>query len=674
MLKVMLGQEGLHGYVDRKIISDRYGLKFYLPDQAEILEPNNADIERYLLITEVAKDSPAEAAGLKPKDHIVGVDRYLITESAEKIPTLSLLKNLAMSPGNHNLKIHYRRLDAKGIPQFHNTTIRVGDEPLYLDGVRKLMSYVPVYPTRENKTEAMTVIVIVLVIFTIIRCFATFFQKYLADKVTFIAITNLRRDMFSHILEMPVSFFDIKNPSDSVSRIHRDTSILSVGVSMILGKALREPIQALFLIGFAMYFNFKLTLIFLVSAPLTLAAMVRLGKRIRRATKKSLASAGVMLGKLNEAFSSVRVIKVYNQQQYEQNKFSDIIKRLLKQLLRISKVDAATMPILEVLGMLAGSAALLFGIHWVVSGGMDESEFFGLILLLGVAAESVRKSSDIWNKVQQANAAAERIYGLLDEPLEVTKPNARTLETVTGKIEFRDVVFSYPGSSKPVLNGVNLTVRAGHNIAVVGPNGSGKTTLVNLIPRFYDPDSGMILIDGVDIRDFTLSSLRQHIGLVTQNVVSFNDTVAANIRYGKNNATTDEVIAAAQLARAHEFITELPKGYETKIGEYGTGLSGGQLQRIVIARAIIKDPAILIFDEATSQVDADSEAKIHSALEELMRHRTTLIIAHRFSTVISADIIVVMDNGRIIAQGKHEQLIQSCLLYQSLYETQLVKA
>jgi ABC-type multidrug transport system fused ATPase/permease subunit len=224
-----------------------------------------------------------------------------------------------------------------------------------------------------------------------------------------------------------------------------------------------------------------------------------------------------------------------------------------------------------------------------------------------------------------------------------------------------------------VLKGINLSVQAGHNVAIVGPNGSGKTTLANLIPRFYDPDTGCILIDGKDIRKATLRSLRSQIGMVTQNVVTFNDTVAANIAYGKPNAAREEIMSAARRAFAHEFISPLPEGYDTVIGEQGSGLSGGQLQRIVIARAILKNPAILIFDEATSQIDADSEAKIHKAIEEIMQDRTSFIIAHRFSTVITADIIVVMDDGRIIAQGQHDELIQTCSLYQSLYETQLVK-
>jgi subfamily B ATP-binding cassette protein MsbA len=337
-------------------------------------------------------------------------------------------------------------------------------------------------------------------------------------------------------------------------------------------------------------------------------------------------------------------------------------------------VDAATHPLLEVLAMVAGTGALVVGMVWVTKGQLDGSEFLLLLVLLGAAAEAIRKTSDLYTKIQQANAAAERIFEILEQPLEQEKPDAIALPPIRGSIEFQKVVFAYPGAPRPSLDGISLTITAGQNVAIVGANGSGKTTLANLLPRFYDPDAGRVLIDGRDIRDVTLRSLRDQIGMVTQQVISFNDTIASNIAYGKQDATQDEIVAAARRAYAHEFISHLPKGYDTIIGEQGVGLSGGQLQRIVIARAIVKNPAILIFDEATSQIDAESEAKIHEAIEQIMQGRTTLMIAHRFSTVIAADMIVVMNDGRIIAQGQHEKLIRTCPVYQALYETQLIKA
>jgi ABC-type multidrug transport system fused ATPase/permease subunit len=261
---------------------------------------------------------------------------------------------------------------------------------------------------------------------------------------------------------------------------------------------------------------------------------------------------------------------------------------------------------------------------------------------------------------------------VIDSEPENEKLDAAVLPTFRNQIEFCNVKFRYPGTDIDVLQSVNLTVPAGQTVAVVGPNGSGKTTLINLLPRFYDPDLGEIRIDDMNIRDVTLASLRDQIAMVTQNVVTFHDTIAANIAYGRQDATRQEIIEAAKRSYAHEFIEQLPEGYETLIGEHGSGFSGGQLQRIVIARAILKNPAILIFDEAMSQIDADSESKIQKALGELLKGRTCFIIAHRFSTVIGADRIVVMESGRIVAQGTHDELTRSCKLYQNLYETQLL--
>jgi subfamily B ATP-binding cassette protein MsbA len=423
-----------------------------------------------------------------------------------------------------------------------------------------------------------------------------------------------------------------------------------------------------------MWISYSLTLIFMSCALVVVGFAAFFGKKIKKYSRRSLESIALMLGKLEEAITGLPVVKVYNRQDHERAAYRKVNRKWLRHTLRIAKVKSATGPVMEVLGVIAGSAALLVGVSWVAGGRMLPSEFFGLLVALGAAAESVRRTSDVWNKIQQADAAAERVFSVVDQPAESEKADAIDLAPLKDKIEFKDVVFTYPGNNGPTLKGISLTVQSGRRIAIVGPNGSGKTTLVNLIPRFFDVDSGAVLIDGRDVRQGTLWSLRDQIGLVGQNVVTFNDTIAANIAYGKHKATMHDILEAAKGAYVHEFISPLPDGYETFIGEHGAGFSGGQLQRIAIARAILKNPPILIFDEAMSQVDADSEAKIHKALSGLMQDRTCFVIAHRFSTIISADTIVVMNEGRIVAQGTHEDLMKECSVYRSLYETQLISS
>jgi ABC-type multidrug transport system fused ATPase/permease subunit len=674
LLKVMMGEEGLHGWVNRTISENRYGLSFYVPDSVDLSDPNKLDVAYYLRIVGVKRDGFAEQAGLQEGDLIVGAGSSGISKTTEKIPSSKLLWELATISNVDSIVIRYRRTDNYNQTVTQVAKLQCGKKPFYADYAQRLLRLIPQEQTRESKKKAVIYIILLMAIVTAVRCMARFYQDYTGQKVVNTTMARLREDAFRHSLQIPVGFFADEGPSNTVSRLLRDTGLVGTGIKVLLGKTLREPLKAIGMIAAAMWIDRNMTLLFLCGAPVALYVINKLGKKIKRATKKSLASWAKMLGKLGEAMRAVKVIKVYNRQDYEDNSFVAINRRLLKQQFRIAKIDASTAPLLETLGMIAGSVGLVFGAHWVYRGTMQASDFFTLLILLGATAESVRKTSDVWNKFQQANAAAERVFSILDEPLEMEKLGAVELAPLQKKIEFQDVVFTYLGTDKPVLKGINLTIQAGHNVAIVGPNGSGKTTLANLIPRLYNPDSGRILMDGKDICDATLFSLRGQIGMVTQNVVTFHDSIAANIAYGNSDATREEIIEAAKRSFAHEFISPLPDGYDTRIGEHGAGLSGGQLQRIVIARAILKNPAILIFDEATSQVDADSEAKIHKAIEEIMQDRTSLIIAHRFSTVITADVIVVMDDGRIIARGQHDELMQTCPLYQSLYETQLVKA
>ena len=683
LLKVMMGDEGLHGWVDRKTVEWRYGMEMVVPDLMDYSADRTTDTHA-LRILEVEEDSLAERAGLRKIDRIVSIDG----SEANTVVYFKLLETLSTARATEDRKtldLVYTRLE-EGQLQTRSVALPIATadmttgEPFWdrLEWWGKwtagdvsswLMSYLP---RDADKTRSVIFIILGMSVVTVLRCIARFNQTYLADKIVLTTVSRIREDIFSHTMHMPVGFFSNQGTSDTTSRIIGDVAQCGKGVKILLGKTLREPLKAAGTLGAAFFLNWQLTLIFIAAAPLTIGAFGILGHKIKRATKKSLMSNAQMLNRIQGAMNALRVVKVYNRQDHEVQQYHVTNQTLFKRLLRVSKIERMTNPLMEVLGMLAGSSALVLGAVWMSKGRVQPEDFLTLLVLLGTSAESVRKVSDVWNHVQSANAAAERVFAVIDQPAEKEEPDAFDLEPLKSRIEFKDIVFTYPGASNPALNELKLSVQAGQTVAVVGPNGSGKSTLVNLIPRFYDPDSGQILIDGQDIHKATLKSLRDQISMVTQSVVTFNDTVANNIAYGKPDATMEEVVEASKQAYAHEFIEPLPDGYETVIGENSAGFSGGQLQRIVIARAILKNPPIMIFDEAMSQIDADSEMKIHNALSILMEGRTCFLIAHRFSTVISADSIAVVDGGRIVAQGKHEELIETCDIYKRLYETQLM--
>lgn len=673
ILKVMMEEEGLHPWVDRKICASRYGFEVYIPSLSD-LSADSGEPMQYLLVHKVRKHSWSKAIGLKPSDQIIAVVQADVPADIDSPSYSRLLQQLAEAPAGVALTVSIRRIDAQGLPYTLTARSPAPPEPFYTPMVRKVLSVVPREKSRQMLLPSMTLVIVGLIILTIVRCLARFYQAYLAEKITTIANANLRQEVFEHVMYMPVGFFSAHGASDTISRITSDVAISGRGIKILFGKTLREPMIAIGALAAAFVVNWKLTLLFLASAPLVLWVIAVLGKKMKKATKKSLVRGAEMLGRLQQAIHGLRIVKVYNRQAWESEQYQLQNRQLVKYHLKMSKIDAMTSPLMDALGMITGGAVILLGTAWVAYqyDNMQASSFFALLASLGIAAESVRKVSDVWNTVQQANAAAERVFAVLDQPVEQQAPDAFDLPPLARQIEFREVSFSYPASDVRALDGINLTVPAGQTIAIVGANGSGKTTLVHLLPRFYEPDSGQILIDGKDIRYATLASLRRQIGLVTQQTFTFHDTIANNIAYSKPGATMDEIIDAAKRAYAHDFIQSLPNGYQTMIGEQNSGFSGGQLQRIVIARAILHNPRILIFDEATSQIDADSEAKIHQALADLMKGRTCFVIAHRFSTVISAERIIVMEDGRIVDDGTHKQLIERCAVYRRLYETQLI--
>ena len=683
LLKVMMNEEGLHGWVDRKTIEWRYGFNLAIPDPI-----GQSDSDRNALrIVGIEEGSLSDEAGFLKFDRIIEIDGT----SGAKVNYSDLLNQLATaepSSTKSTITLYYTRPESGQVKRF-DKEIPVATKELATGKslVKRFqwwgkwtaselsqwaISHLPEEEVVSNKTRSIIFIIIGMGGVTIFRCLARFYQSYLADKIVWIAISHIREDVFAHTMRMPVGFFSNQGTSDTTSRIIGDVGQCGKGIKILLGKALREPLKAVATLTCAFAINWQLTLIFIGAAPLTIAAFAILGRKIKKASKKSLMSNALMLNRIQGAMNALRVVKVYNRQEHEIEQYHETNQTLLKRLLRVSKIERMSNPLMEVLGMIAGSAALVMGAFWMARNQIEGSEFLTLLVLLGTSAESLRKVSDVWNHVQSANAAAERVFEVVDQPAEKEEPDAVELQSLKNKIEFKDIVFTYPGATGPALNRLNLSVNAGQTVAVVGPNGSGKSTLVNLIPRFYDPDSGQIFIDGQDIHQATLYSLRDQISMVTQNVITFNDTIANNIAYGKPGATKEEIVEAAKQAYAHEFIEPLEDGYETIIGENSAGFSGGQLQRIVIARAILKNPPIMIFDEAMSQIDADSEMKIHNALSVLMEGRTCFLIAHRFSTVISADSIAVVDEGQIVAQGTHDELIQSCDLYKRLYETQLM--
>ena len=524
------------------------------------------------------------------------------------------------------------------------------------------------------------VALIAVVPLTIFGSAMRFAHAALSFTVGLRTVLRIRQKAYFRMLHAPLHAVADIGSADRLSRLMSDTSRLGRGFASLMSKAVRESLIGGAMLLWAFIIDWRLTSIFLLSLPVLGTVMRKFGKSVRKASKHSLRQYAEMTRAAQEVMQAPAVVRVHNAEGYERRRFNTINRAVLRQEMRARTSRALSSPVIELIAMVGIIAVALIAGHYVIRAKTVQAEEIILVLAaLGIAGASVKPLANLNNDLQEAGAAARRIAEVLDTPVE---PNERGGPDPAGaaaplprhreSLAFEDVTFRYPGAREPALRGVSLTLPHGCAAAVVGANGSGKSTLLNLVPRLTTPTSGRVRIDGTDVATVSLRSLRRQIAMVTQQSVLFEGTIVDNIAYGRRDTPRADVEAASRAAFADDFVRALPDGYDTVLGEGGSGLSGGQKQRLCIARAVLRDPAILIMDEATSQIDAESEAHIAEAIRRLRAGRTTLTIAHRLSTVVDCDPIVVMDAGRIVDLGRHDELIKRCTIYRGLVNNQLV--
>lgn len=536
-----------------------------------------------------------------------------------------------------------------------------------------LRQLAPIFPAGISPPERMqTLLMLLAALFAVnvagnvLRCLS----QYLILNASHRMMMDLRRHMYRKALRVPVAALS-GDVSNRVNQFLSDTREIFLGVTTLFGKVAREPLKAICVLAVALLLDARLTLIVLAIAPFAVGLLWYFGRKVRKATIRLLQGYGRMLGNLEETLQGVDVVKGYGRESYERRRMWQIERGMLRQLLKLAWIEAVASPLIEVVGVLVTAAGIVWLAARQFSGEISPQLFLTMVGLLAAMLDPIRKIANVYNMVQRAGAAGTRVFEFLDLPEEHSRREGPKLPYGQPRaVRFEEVCFRYtPTQEPPALNGVTLEVAPGECLAIVGPNGSGKSTLVKLLPRLITPAAGRTLIAGHDVAEMSLRDLRQEIAVVTQRPVIFARTVFENIAYGKDNATRAEVRAAAQQAYAAEFIEQWPDGYDTPLGEFGTSVSGGQRQRISIARAFLKPATILIFDEATSEIDAESEHKIHVALDLLRRGKTTFLIAHRHTVMDMADRIAVMDQGRLVDVGTRSELLARCPLFEALYRS-----
>jgi subfamily B ATP-binding cassette protein MsbA len=522
----------------------------------------------------------------------------------------------------------------------------------------------------EKEKQLLFVIAGAVLGLAIVKGTASYFQAVLMTEIGQRVVADIQRSLFARLMRADLAFFHANPTGTLVSRFINDANLLRQASATVLVGLGKDALTVLALVIVMIRQDWVLALISLVVFPLAVRPVLKLGRRMRRVSANTQVELGQFTTLLDQTFQGARHVKAYGMEAYETERAGRLIERLFDLASGAARTRSKAGPLMETLGGVAIAIVILYGGWQVIEGARTPGTFFSFITALLLAYQPVKSIAGLNTNLQEGLAAADRVFQVLDiEPEIRDRPGARPLAVKGGELRFENVRFAYR-EGKPALDGVTLGVPAGRTVALVGPSGGGKSTILNLIPRFYDVDGGRVLVDGADVRDVTLASLRGAIALVSQEVSLFDDTVRANIAYGRFGAEEADIVAAAKAAAAHDFIMALPEGYETRVGEHGLKLSGGQRQRLAIARAMLKDAPILLLDEATSALDTESERQVQTALKSLMRGRTTLVIAHRLSTVADADLIHVVDQGRIVESGSHAELLARAGTYARLHALQ----